>query len=354
MDPDHRAADAARERQDSLLKPRGSLGRLEDLAVWMAAVTGEPIPELRPLVVVAAADHGVAAEGVSAYPQEVTGQMLAAFLGGGSAISVLAREAGADVLVVDAGVAAPAGAGAAAPAGDPAGALGDDGTVIATGLRPSRNLATEPALTEDEVDVALATGRRLAGEAKARGANVLVGGDMGIANTTPSACLAAWLTGRPGAEVCGRGTGVDDAGLERKRGVIERALAIHGPHIDGPRAALRRLGGGELAVLTGLALGAGEQGLGYVCDGVVATAAAAIAANCDPALRPRLLAGHRSPEPAHQLLLEHLGLDPILDLGMRLGEASGAAAALAILRLACALHAGMATFGEANVSGPAQ
>jgi nicotinate-nucleotide--dimethylbenzimidazole phosphoribosyltransferase len=346
MNPDHRAADAARERQDSLLKPRGSLGRLEDLAVWMAAVTGEPIPELRPLVVIAAADHGVAAEGVSAYPQEVTGQMLAAFLGGGSAISVLARAAGADVLVVDAGV--------AVRAGDPAGALGDDGTVIATGLRPSRNLASEPALTEDDVELALATGRRLAGDAKARGANVLVGGDMGIANTTPSACLAAWLTGRPAAEVCGRGTGVDDAGLERKRAVIERALALHGPHIDGPLAALRRMGGGELAVLTGLALGAGERGLGYLCDGVVATAAAAIAAACDPALRPWLLAGHRSPEPAHRLLLEHLGLDPILDLGMRLGEASGAAAALAILRLACALHAGMATFDEANVSGPAQ
>jgi nicotinate-nucleotide--dimethylbenzimidazole phosphoribosyltransferase len=345
MDPDHRAAHAARERQDALLKPRGSLGRLEDLAVWMAAVTGEPIPELRPLVVIAAADHGVATEGVSAYPQEVTGQMLAAFLGGGSAISVLAREAGADVLVVDAGVAVRVGAPAATLA---------HGTVIATGLRPSRNLATDPALTEDEVELALATGRRLAREAKARGANVLVGGDMGIANTTPSACLAAWLSGRPAAEVCGRGTGVDDAGLERKRAVIERALALHGPHIDGPRAALTRLGGGELAVLTGLALGAAEQGLGYVCDGVVATAAAAIAGACDPVLCPRLLAGHRSPEPAHRLLLEHLGLDPILDLGMRLGEASGAAAALAILRLACALHAGMATFGEANVSGPAQ
>ena len=340
MDPDTRAADAARERQDALLKPRGSLGRLEDLAVWMAAVTGEPIPQLRPLVVIAAADHGVAAEGVSAYPQEVTGQMLAAFLGGGSAISVLAREAGADVLVVDAGVAARA----AAPVD----------AVIATGLRPSRNLAVEAALSADEVELALATGRRLAGEAKARGANVLVGGDMGIANTTPSACLAAWLTGRAAGDVCGRGTGVDDVGLERKRAVIERALALHGPHIDGPRAALRRLGGGELAVLTGLALGAGEQGLGYVCDGVIATAAAAIAAGCDPALRPRLLAGHRSPEPAHQLLLEHVGLDPVLDLGMRLGEASGAAAALAILRLACALHAGMATFDQANVSGPAQ
>jgi nicotinate-nucleotide--dimethylbenzimidazole phosphoribosyltransferase len=366
MDPEHPArpldalaAGAARDRQDALLKPRGSLGRLEDLVVWMAAVTGEPIPQLRPLVVIAAADHGVAEEGVSAYPQEVTGQMLAAFLGGGSAISVLAREAGADVVVVDAGVAVGASAGAAARTGDPAasadgGAAAHDRAVIATGLRPSRNLAVQPALTEDEVRLALAAGRRLAREARERGANVLVGGDMGIANTTPSACLAAWLTGRPATDVCGRGTGVDDAGLQRKRAVVERALALHGSHIDGPLAALRRLGGGELAVLCGLALGAGEQGLGYVCDGVIATAAAAIAAACDPELRPRLLAGHRSPEPAHRLLLEHLGLDPVLDLGMRLGEASGAAASLAILRLACTLHAGMATFDEARVSGPAE
>jgi nicotinate-nucleotide--dimethylbenzimidazole phosphoribosyltransferase len=334
---DERAAEAAHRRQDALLKPRGSLGRLEDLAVWMAAVTGDPLPTLSPLVVIAAADHGVAAEGVSAYPQEVTGQMLAAFVGGGSAISVLAREAGAEVIVVDAGVAGPASPG-----------------VVATGLRPSRNLAREPALTPDEVQTAVDAGRRLAADARERGANVLVGGDMGIANTTPSACLAAWLIGATSSDVCGRGTGIDDAGLARKHAVVDHALALHGPQIDGPLAALQRLGGGELAVLCGLAMGAGERGLGYVCDGVIATAAAAIAAAIDPALRPRLLAGHRSPEPAHALLLDHLGLDPVLDLGMRLGEASGAAAALQLVRLACAVHAGMATFGEAKVSGPAR
>ena len=331
------AARAARERQDLLLKPRGSLGRLEDLAVWMAAVTGDPVPRLRSVVVIAAADHGVADEGVSAYPQDVTGQMLAAFLGGGSAIAVLAREAGAEVVVVDAGVAAaPEAAG-----------------VIATGLRPARNLTREPALDHAQLDLALTAGRRLAGEAAASGANVVVGGDMGIANTTPATCLAAWLTGRPAAQLCGRGTGIDDAGLARKRAAIERALALHAPHIDGPRDALRRLGGGELAVLCGLVLGAGEHGLGYVCDGIVATAAAAIAATWEPSVNPRLLAGHRSPEPAHALLLERLGLQPVLDLGMRLGEASGAAVALAVLRTACALHAGMATFGEASVAGPA-
>lgn len=329
------AARAARERQGVLLKPPGSLGRLEDLAVWMAAVTGEPVPRLRPAIVIAAADHGVAAERVSAFPQEVTRQMLAAFLGGGSAVAVLAREVGAEVTVVDAGV-----------AGE------DTEGVVATGLPPSGNLAVGPALDEEQLEVALATGRRLAAAAAQRGVNVLVGGEMGIANTTPAACLSAWVTGRGAAEVCGRGTGLDDEGLARKRAVVERALALHGPSIDGPRAALRRLGGGDLAVLCGLALGAGEQGLGYVCDGVIATAAAAIASAWEPGLRPRLLAGHRSPEPAHRLLLEHLELEPILDLGMRLGEASGATAALAVLRFACALHEGMATFEEANVSGP--
>jgi nicotinate-nucleotide--dimethylbenzimidazole phosphoribosyltransferase len=338
---DDRAASAARQRQDVLLKPRGSLGRMEDLAVWMAGVTGEAIPQLRVHIVIAAADHGVAAERVSAYPQEVTGQMLGAFLGGGSAVAVLAREAGAEIAVVDAGVAARPGA--RRPAG-----------VVGTGLRPSRNLAVEAALDDDQLEVALATGRRMANDARARGANVLVGGDMGIANTTASACLAAWLTGRGAVEVCGRGTGVDDTGLARKRAVVQRALALHGPRIDGPLAALRRLGGGDLAVLCGLALGAGENGMGYVCDGLIATAAAALAVACDPALRPRLLAGHRSPEPAHSLLLDHLELEPLLDLRMRLGEASGAAASLAIVRLACALHAGMATFDEANVAGPAQ
>jgi nicotinate-nucleotide--dimethylbenzimidazole phosphoribosyltransferase len=338
---DDAAAQAARERQEVLLKPRGSLGRLEDLAVWMAGVTGDAIPQLRPHVVIAAADHGVAAERVSAYPQEVTRQMLAAFLRGGSAIAILACEAGADVVVVDAGVAtAP---GAESPEG-----------IVGTGLPPSRNLATEAALDDHQLEVALATGRRMASVARARGANVLVGGDMGIANTTPSACLAAWLTGRGAAEICGRGTGVDDAGLARKRTVVERALALHGRDIEGPLSALRRMGGGELAVLCGLVLGAGENGMGYVCDGLIATAAAAIAVEHEPAVRPRLLAGHLSPEPAHRLLLDHLGLEPVLDLGMRLGEASGAAASLAILRLACALHAGMATFDEADVAGPAQ
>jgi nicotinate-nucleotide--dimethylbenzimidazole phosphoribosyltransferase len=335
---DERAADAARARQAQLLKPAGSLGRLEELAVWLAAATGAPEPAVRARVVVAAADHGVAAEGVSAFPPDVTRQMVAAFLSGGAAVRVLAAAEGAEVVVVDAGV---RGLGAV------------PGVLAVPGGGPSANLAVAPALSEAAVGAALAYGRSLAAAAARDGVTVLVAGEMGIGNTTAATCLAAWLTGRPAAELTGPGTGLDAAGVARKQAVVERALALHTPLIDGPLEALRRLGGGEIAVLTGLALGAGEHGLALVCDGLISTAAIAVAAELEPALRPRLLAGHRSPEPAHGALLDALGLAPVLDLGMRLGEASGAVAALAVLRLACVVHNGMATFAEAGVDGPA-
>ena len=332
---DEHAATAARARQAQLVKPAGSLGRLEELAIWLAGATGAELPAVRARVVVAAADHGVADEGVSAFPQAVTGQMLATFLSGRGAISALAAEVGADLVCVDAGVAADT----------------SELDVVRTGLAPSANLATGPALTVEQVVIAVDHGRELAAQAALDDITVLVGGEMGIANTTPATCLAAWLCERDAAELVGPGTGVDAAGLERKRSVARRALALHAPQIDGPLAALRRLGGGEIAVLCGLALGAGEHGLAYVCDGVIATAAAAIAVAIAPDLGPRLLAGHRSPEPAHTALLDWLELEPVLDLGMRLGEASGGTAALAILRLATATHCGMATFAEAGVSG---
>jgi nicotinate-nucleotide--dimethylbenzimidazole phosphoribosyltransferase len=338
---DEEAAAGARARQRELVKPAGALGRLEDLAVWLAATSGDPRPQVRARVVVAAADHGVAAEGVSAYPASVTAQMLEAFLAGGAAVSVLAREEGAEVVCVDAGVREPGpGARAAGPG------------LVRTGLPPSRNLAREPALEVAEVARAVDCGRELAAEAARDGVTVLVGGEMGIGNTTPASCLAAWATGRDSGGLVGPGTGLDAAGLARKRAAVAAALALHGPQVRGPLGALRRLGGGDIAVLCGLALGAGEHGLAYVCDGVIATAAAAIAVAVEPGLRPRLLAGHRSPEPAHDALLDHLGLEPVLDLGMRLGEASGAVCALAILRLACTAHNGMATFAEAGVAGP--
>ncbi|MCP9490747.1 MAG: nicotinate-nucleotide--dimethylbenzimidazole phosphoribosyltransferase [Solirubrobacteraceae bacterium MAG38_C4-C5] len=360
---DEAARRAARERQAQLVKPAGALGRLEELAIWLAGVTGSARPSVRARVVVAAADHGVAEERVSAFPQAVTRQMLAVFLTGRGAVSVLARETGAELVVVDAGVlgeepeesagARPPGLAGASPPSPATSAQSDCGLLapMRLGLSPSRNLAREAALTAEEVALAVDAGRSLAAQAAADGITILVGGEMGIANTTPAACLAAALTGRPAAELVGPGTGVDAAGLERKREVVERALALHGDGLRGPLGALRRVGGGELAVLCGLALGAGEHGLGFVCDGVIATAGAAVAAALEPALLPRLLAGHRSPEPAHDALLGHLGLEPVLDLGMRLGEGSGATAALAILRLAAAAHDGMATFADAGVVG---
>lgn len=333
---DEAARTAARERQDQLLKPPGSLGRLEEVAAWVAGVTGRARPGVpRTRVVIAAADHGVVAEGVSAFGQEVTGQMLGAFGAGWAAITVLAEHAGADVVLVDAGVVAP-----------PEGVASID-----LGLSPSRNLAAEPALGEDEVRSAIRAGRELAGRAAVDGVDLLIAGEMGIGNTTPAACLTAALCDLPADAVVGRGTGVDDAGLQRKREVIARALDLHRPDIADPLDALRRLGGGELAVLCGLALGAGEHGLGLICDGVIATAAIAVAAELAPDLKPRLLAGHRSVEPAHEHLLSRLGLRPLVELDLRLGEGSGAATALLLVNAACRLHDEMATFAEAGVSG---
>jgi nicotinate-nucleotide--dimethylbenzimidazole phosphoribosyltransferase len=331
---DEAAATAARERQDQLLKPPGSLGRLEEVAAWVAGVTGRARPGVpRTRVIIAAADHGVVAEGVSAFPQEVTGQMLGAFGAGWAAITVLAEHAGADVVLVDAGVIAP-----------PEGVASID-----LGLSPSRNLVVEPALGEDEVRSAIRAGRELAARAAADGVDLLIAGEMGIGNTTPAACLTAALCDLSAEEVVGRGTGVDDAGLQRKREVIARALDLHRSSIAGPLDALRRLGGGELALLCGLALGAGEHGLGLICDGVIATAAIAVAAELAPDLKPRLLAGHRSVEPAHEHLLSRLGLRPLVELDLRLGEGSGAATALLLVNAACRLHDGMATFAEAGV-----
>lgn len=329
------ARDAARERQAQLLKPPGSLGRLEEVAAWVAGVTGRArpgVPTTR--VVIAAADHGVMAEGVSAFPQEVTGQMLGAFGAGWAAITVLAEHAGADVVLVDAGVVAPP----------------EDVASIDLGLSPSRNLAVEPALAEDEVRSAIRAGRELAARAAVDGVDLLIAGEMGIGNTTPAACLTAALCGLNAEEVVGRGTGVDDAGLQRKREVIARALDLHRASVTDPMDLLRRLGGGELAVLCGLALGAGEHGLGLICDGVIATAAIAVAAELAPDLKPRLLAGHRSVEPAHEHLLSRLDLRPLIELDLRLGEGSGAATALLLVNAACRLHDGMATFAEARVS----
>jgi nicotinate-nucleotide--dimethylbenzimidazole phosphoribosyltransferase len=312
-----------RRALDAKTKPRGSLGRLEDLAVRVAAACGTATPgRLRPAIVVAAADHGVAAQGVSAYPQEVTRQMLANFASGGAAICVLAREVGAELVVVDTGVLEPVAG------------------VRTLGIRAgTADFTTGPAMTRAEAAAALDAGIALAGELEV---GIVALGDMGIANTTSAAALTAALLGLPAEEVCGRGTGVDDEGLRRKIDAVRRGLERH--HGEDPLAAL---GGLEIAFLAGVAIGFEGP---VVLDGFPTTAAALVAVRLDPALRDRLIASHRTPEPGHAPALADLGLEPLLDLGLRLGEGSGAALALPLVQAALAILADMATFEEAGVT----
>jgi nicotinate-nucleotide--dimethylbenzimidazole phosphoribosyltransferase len=324
--PSSAAMAAAAERQAQLTKPPGSLGRLEDIAVRVAGITGQAVPVLGPLrVVVAAADHGVARRGVSAYPMEVTPAMVANFAAGGAAINQLAD----DVVVVDCGVAAEC------PASYRAGER-----------RVSGDITVEPAMSGAERDDLIDAGRAAADRAADDGVGILVGGEMGIGNTTPASAIAAALTGLPAEKVVGPGTGLLD--LTPKVAAVEAALRRCGPP-EAPLDVLAELGGLEIAFLTGLAIGAGDAGIVYILDGVIATAAAALAIAIEPILVERVFAGSRSPEPGSSALLEHLGLEPILDLRMRLGEGTGAALAARVVRAACEAHSGMATFSEAGV-----
>ena len=333
---DRAAAAAARAELDRKAKPRGSLGRLEELAVQLAAVRGPAVREpLRAAVLVAAADHGVAAEGVSAYPQEVTRQMLAAYAAGGAAICVLARAAGAELVVVDAGVRRP---------------LGDARVREARLGAGTANAAAGPAMTRAQAREALERGRSLAAELAATGVSALAVGEMGIGNTTSAAAVAAALLGCAPAAVCGPGTGLDAAGVERKVAVVERMLARNRPDRADPLGVLAAVGGFELGLLAGTLLGGAESRLVLLLDGFITAAAALVAARLEPAVGGYLVAAHRSPEPGHGPLLEELGLRPLLDLGLRLGEGSGAAVALPLLRAAQAVLVEMATFEQAGVT----
>ncbi len=327
----------AQERLDQLTKPRGSLGRLEELAAWYVAVRQEFLPSIRKkVVVIFAGDHGVVAEGVSAYPQEVTFQMVANFIQGGAGINVLARHVGAEVQIVDIGV--------NHDFGDLTGLLHRK---VAPG---TRNLAREAAMSREETLAALAVGIRTAQAAVAAGADVLATGEMGIGNTTPAAALAAAFTGRTAAEVTGRGTGVDDATYERKVAVIDRALALHRPDPKEPLAVLAALGGLEIAGLAGLILGAAAARRPVMVDGFIATAGALTAVRLCPAVREYLQAAHQSAEQGHQVMLAALGLRPLLQLDMRLGEGTGAALGMSLLEAGLKIYREMATFAEAGVS----
>ncbi len=335
--PDAAATAAALARHDQLTKPRGSLGRLELLGVQLAGIQRRTVPEIRqPLVVVTAGDHGITAEGVSAYPQEVTGQMLMNFLGGGAAINVLSDAAGSRLLLLDAGSRS---------------SIEERPGLRIRRVRPgTSNFAREPAMSRAEALAAIAFGIEVATDEAARGVDLLAVGEMGIGNTTAASAMVAALTARPAAEVTGRGTGVDDAAWQHKCDVITSALALHAIDRDDPLGVLATVGGFEIAALAGLIVGAAGAGVAVLLDGFITGAAALTAHRFAPALEPYLIAAHRSVEPGHQVVLESLNLEPLLDLGLRLGEASGAALAIPIVRAAARILAEMATFESASVA----
>ena len=327
----------AQERLDSLTKPLGSLGRLEELAARYVAIREDLFPSLeKKRVVVFAADHGVVAEGVSAYPQEVTFQMVYNFLRGGAGINVLARNAGASVEVVDIGVNHDFGE--------------HRGLISRKVAYGSRNMAQEPALTRKEALQAVLVGMERAKVAVAEGVDALAAGDMGIGNTTPAATLATVFTGRPASAVTGRGTGIDDNALRHKVAVINRVLALHRPDPDAPLEALAAVGGLEIAGIAGLILGAAAARRPLLLDGFIATAGALVAARLAPAVTDYLIAAHRSVEPGHQIALDSLGLKPLLNLQMRLGEGTGAALGFGLLEAGLKIYKEMATFAEAGVA----
>jgi nicotinate-nucleotide--dimethylbenzimidazole phosphoribosyltransferase len=336
--PDAAVADEARARQNRLTKPPGSLGRLEDLGVWVAACQGVCPPRqfARARVVVFAGDHGVTAAGVSAFPAAVTGQMIANFDAGGAAINVLTEVAGATVRVADIAVDC------------------DEPLSPAIGAhkvrRGSGNIAVEDALGADEVAAAVAAGARIADEEVDAGADLLIAGDMGIGNTTPATTLIAAVTGAEPVAVVGRGTGIDDEGWMRKTAAVRDALYRARNVTDDPLGLLRVCGGADVAAMAGFCAQAALRRTPVLLDGVVVTAAALLADRLAPGARAWWQAGHRSTEPAHTLALAHLGLDPIVDLRMRLGEGTGAAVALPVVRAAVAALASMATFDEAGIS----
>lgn len=334
---DKAAMQAAAQRQDTLTKPQGSLGRLERLSIQIAGITGQVRPRLpHKVIVTMAGDHGVVEEGVSAFPQEVTPQMVYNFLRGGAAINVLARHVGARVVVVDMGVAADL---------EPHPHLVDKKVAKGT-----RSIAQGPAMEREQALQAVLNGAEVVYREIEKGLDILGTGDMGIGNTTPSAAIAAAITGRAPAEIVGRGTGVDDAGLFRKIAAVQRALAVNRPDPYDGLDVLSKVGGFEIGGLAGAILAAAANRKPIVIDGFISTAAALIATTLAPQVRPYLIAAHRSQERGHRLMLEWLGLDPLLDLDLRLGEGTGAALAMNVVEAACRILDEMATFAEAGVS----
>ena len=328
---------AARARQDTLTKPPGSLGRLEEISILLAGMFGEDIPHIRrKSVILAAGDHGVVAEGVSAYPQEVTPQMVYNFLRGGAGINVLARHAGSEIMVLDAGVAADL---------TPHPLLRQ----VKIG-RGTNNMAVGPAMTKEQAIKCLETGIDAAREQIAEGADLIACGEMGIGNTTPSSAITAVITGVDPAITTGRGTGLDDPALAHKIEVIRRSITVNQPNPKDGLDVLTKIGGFEIGVLSGAMLGTAASHRPVVIDGFISGAAALIAWVISPAARNYFLASHQSVEPGHRVGLEAMGLNPLLDMNLRLGEGTGAALAMHIISASALCLAEMATFAEAGVS----
>ncbi len=327
----------AQKRLDNLTKPPGSLGRLEEFARRLVAITENKTPILdKKVVFTFAGDHGVTEEGVSAYPKEVTAQMVLNFIRGGAGINVLARHAGAEVVVVDIGV--------------------DydfkelDGLMKMKVVRGTRNFAKGPAMTKEEAVKCIETGIKLAEGYAIKGYKIFGTGDMGIGNTTPSSAIAAVLTGKTVASVTGKGTGISDAALKNKIRTIEKGISINGPNPKDAIDVLSKVGGAEIGGIAGLILGAAANKVPVVIDGLISTAGAMIAYTIEPKVSGYLFAAHNSVEVGHKAMLDAMGLQPIVDLNLRLGEGTGAAVAMLIIEAGLKIYREMATFGDAGVS----
>ncbi len=333
---DKQAMAAAQARQDSLTKPPGSLGRLEELSVQLAGIQGKAQPQIKnKAIITMAGDHGVLAEKVGNWPQEVTAQMVQNFLAGGAGINVLARQIGARVVVVDMGV---------------AGDIKDAKLLSRKVAKGTQNIALGPAMTEAQAEKTIETGIEIVNAESKKGLDIVGTGDMGIGNTTPSAAICAVFSGRSSAEVTGRGTGIDDEQLKHKIEVIERALAVNKPDPSKPLEVLAKVGGFEIGGLVGVMLGAASQKVPVMVDGFISGGAAMVAVALAPQVKDYLIAAHVSAERGHRLMLEHLGLKPLVDMEMRLGEGTGAALGIFLAEAACRILSEMATFGEAEVS----
>jgi len=334
---DESARSAAQTRQQQLTKPPGALGQLESLAIQLAAMQGREKPQVdKVFVSIFAGDHGVAEENVSAFPQLVTAEMVKNFARGGAAICVIAKHLDAKLEVVNLGTAFE---------------TGNLPSVLQCNIgKGTANFTKQPAMTDTQLTAAMQAGRDSAEQAAKLGAQLYIGGDMGIANTTSAAALACAMLKHTPQQLAGPGTGLDASGVRHKAEVIARALELHANHLDDPLEILRRLGGFEIAALTAAYISCAQRGITVLVDGYITTAAALLALRIQPSVADWLLYAHRSAEPGHILMLNALNAETILELGMRLGEGSGAGVAVPVLRLACALHGDMATFAEAGVS----